>query len=813
MNGLLNDIRYAFRLLARDKIFTAAALLTLALCIGANTAVFSVLNGVVLRPLAFEDPDQLVVTTNRYPRVYEGPSQNSATDFFDRREKVPSFAAVGIFRQRDFVVGEPGSPVQVSGLEVTPSMLDVLRIRPILGRNFTEGEMEEGAEWVALVTFGYWKEVLGGDPEMIGQAIQLSGRDVTVVGVLPRDLDFARDARVWVCGQYSPKQRGAEGLHSNSFGMLARLAPGANLTAARRDLDALNEANLARIPELADLISETGYFTEVTLYADYLLRDVRAALVFLQIGVLLVLVIGCVNVANLLLSRSTGRVKELAVRFALGAGNWRVTRQLLVESMVLSVAGGFLGLIVGVWGISAVQALGADQLPRADGITLNRAVLGFTVLVSLLTGLVFGLIPAAHILRSNLRDLFQQTSRTGSQGPSGVFLRNILVVIQVALAFILVVGAGLLMRSYLVLTSVDPGFRYEAVETGKLTLSNTSYPEPEDRAVFVDRLLNRLRALPGMEAVSIAGMMPFGGEHNSSAISAEGYEVSAAQLPPVANWFWVDGTYFSTMGIPLVDGRTFGPEDTMASTPVVMIDRALAEQFWPGQDPLGRVLYDGVDEDDRKACTVVGLVDSVKVFGLDDAASRGDLYFSIRQDPQNDFYLTYKSNLAEGSIHESVRSAILDLDPELPLTDVRSLRSRIDESLNGRRTPMVLLQTFGIVALVLAGIGVYGVLCYSVSQRRREIGIRMALGASVRQIGLMVLRSGVAMVLTGLVLGALGAYGLTRFLDSLLFGVQSLDAASFIGAAFVMACIGMLACFLPALRATRTDPLLLLREE
>lgn len=813
MNGLFHDIRYALRLLARDKIFTAAALLTLALCIGANTAVFSVVNGVVLRPQSFEDPDRLVVTANRYPKVFEGPAQNSATDYFDRREKIPSFASVGIYRGHDFVVGEPGSPVQVSGLEITPSVLDVLRVQPVLGRNFTDEEMEEGAARVVLVTSGFWSEFLGGDPEMIGQDIQLSGRDFTVVGVLPPDLDFERDARVWVCGQYDLEQRSEEGLHSNSFAMLARLTPGATLASARRDLDALNEANLQRIPDSAALISETGYFTDVTLYADHLLRDVRAALIFLQIGVLLVLVIGCVNVANLLLSRSTGRVKELAVRFALGAGNWRVTRQLLVESMVLSVAGGFLGLIVGVWGISAIQALGADQLPRAEGITLNLTVFGFTVLISLLTGLVFGLIPAIHILRRNLRDLFQQTSRTSSQGPSGAVLRNFLVVIQVALAFILVVGAGLLMRSYLVLTSVDPGFRYEQIETGKLTLSSTSYPEPEDRAAFVDRLLNRLRALPGMEAVSIAGLMPFGGEHTSSVISAEGYEVSAAQLPPVANWFFVDGTYFSTMGIPLVDGRSFGPEDIMASGPVVIIDRALAEQFWPGQDPLGRTLYDGVDEEDRKAYTVVGLVDSVRVFGLDDAASRGDLYFSIRQDPQNSFHLTYISNLAEGSIHESVRSAILDLDPELPLTDVRSLKSRIDESLTGRRTPMLLLQTFGIVALILAGIGIYGVLCYSVSQRRREIGIRMALGANVRQIGLIVLRSGVSMVLMGLVLGAVGAYGLTRFLDSLLFGVQSLDAASFVGAAFVLACIGLLACFLPALRATRTDPLLLLREE
>lgn len=812
MNGLLNDIRYALRLLARDKIFTATALLTLALCIGANTAVFSVLNGVVLRPLPFAEPDRLVVTTNRYPKVYEGPSQNSTADYFDRREQVPSFASVGMFRNREFVVGEPGSPVQVDGLEITPSLLDVLRIQPVLGRGFTEDEMEEGANQVVLLTSGFWADFMGRDPAVVGTEIQLSGRDFTVVGILPPDLDFGGDARVWVCGRYTLEQRSAEGLHSNSFSMLARLTPDATVASARRDLDALNQANLQRIPDSAPLIVETGYYTQVTTYADDLLREIRGGLIFLQIGVLLVLVIGCVNVANLLLSRSTGRVKELAVRFALGAGNWRVARQLLVESLVLSIAGGFLGLVVGVWGISAIQVLGADQLPRAEGITLDLTVLGFTLLVSILTGLLFGLVPIAHILRSNLRDLFQQTSRTSSQGPSGTILRNVLVVTQVALAFILVVGAGLLMRSYLVLTSVDPGFSYEEVETGKLTLSSTSYPEPEDRAAFVDRLLIRLRTLPGMEAVSIAGMMPFGGSHTSSVLSAEGYEFTGTQLPPVANWFYVDGSYFSTMGIPLIDGRTFDPTDNLDTASVVVVDRALAAHLWPGQDPLGRTIYDGVERDDLKAYTVVGLVDSVKVFGLDDT-NRGDLYFSIRQVPEDAFCLTYKSRLSEGSIHESVRSAILELDPALPLTDVRSLKSRVDESLTGRRTPMILLQTFAVIALILAGIGVYGVLCYSVNHRRREIGIRMALGANVQQIGLMVLRSGVSMVLAGLVLGAVGAYGLTRFLDSLLFGVRSLDAVSFVGAAFIMACIGLLACFLPALRATRTDPLILLRED
>jgi predicted permease len=386
-------------------------------------------------------------------------------------------------------------------------------------------------------------------------------------------------------------------------------------------------------------------------------------------------------------------------------------------------------------------------------------------------------------------------------------------VIQVALAFVLVVGAVLLMRSFLILTSVNPGFDYREVETGRIVLSETSYPEPDDRAVFIDRLLGRLRALPGMKAVSAAAMMPFGSQHNTGSLSAEGFEISAENLPPVANWFWVDGSYFSTMGIPFIDGRSFAPTDNLDANLVAVIDRALAVHFWPGENPIGRTIYDGLDGEDTDAYTVVGVVDSVKVSNLDDNESRGDIYFSIRQAPQDDFFLTYKSNLQEGSTTESVRSVVLDLDPEIPLMDVKSLKERIDDSLSGRRTPMILLQIFGGIALVLSAIGIYGILTYSVSQRRREIGIRMAIGARVRQIGFMVLRTGLRLVFSGLVVGVAGAYALTRFVENLLFGVGTVDAIAFFGSAFLLAVIGVLACYLPALRASRVDPLTLLREE
>jgi predicted permease len=809
-------------MLWKDKAFTVTAAVTLALCIGANTALFSVVHNVLLRPLAVPDSDRIMLTSNSYPKAGADSLGNSGVpDYFDRLRDVSALEEQALLRTRSQTIDQNGSPTRVRMMQVTPSFFRLVRVSPMLGRIFTNDEGEIGQEKKAILSYALWQAGFGGDGQVIGRDVRMDGQPYTIVGVMPRDFSFIeRDTMIWVPAAFTPEERSDDSRHSNNWMNVGRLRPGATHQQAQSQVDALNAANLKRFPQYAQLLVNAGFNSPVFRLQDFLVRDVKPTLFLMWGGALFVLLIGAVNVANLVLVRSRARVKELATRLALGAGRRRVARQLVTESVLLTLISAVGGLAIGYLALQFLGTLNIQDLPRGDEIRLDGVVVAYTIAVAAVMGIALGLIPVANVVPTNLTLVLREEGRTGTSGRGARTLRRVLVVTQVAFAFVLLIGAGLLLASFRRVLAVDPGYRPEGVLTASIRLPNSRYTDDTALASFGEEALRRVRALPGVTGAATTDWVPLSGDNNDSVILAEGYQMKPGESVITPAMVRVSDGYFESMGATLVRGRFFDRRDGAAALKVIIVDEKLARRFWPDQDPIGRRMYFPTDLDHIVAVTektvfytVVGVIREMKLHDLAEGSKTvGAYYFPQPQSPSRYLAFTLKTNGDPAALTAALRNTVSQLDPELPVFDVHTMEQRVAQSLTRRRSPVMLSLSFGIVALFLSAIGIYGVLAYLVTQRTKEIGIRIALGSSAGSIFELVLREGLLLIGAGFAGGALGALALRRSLESQLFGVSAFDPAVIGAVTLLLALTAALACVVPARRATRIDPVVALAD-
>jgi predicted permease len=807
----MQDIRYALRSLRKQPIFTLVAVLTLTLGIGANTAIFSLLYQTLLRPLPYGAADRLVFVWNTYPLMGLPQASVSIPDYLDRRTQAPAVEDATLFTTRTANLAEEGRPEQLRGLAVTPSFFSTLGRQPFLGRGFTDEEARPGADKFVVLTYALWTSRFGADRGIVGRDIRVNGEPYRVVGVLPADFELpSRDVAMLMPFGFTPEQT-SDNARGNEFSMMiARLRPGATIAQVDAQMKTIVDRNMERLPARARFAQLSGFGGYAVSIRDQLVGDVRTPLLVLQAGVILVLLIACANVANLLLMRATGRGRELAIRTTLGAGRWRLIRQMLTEGVVLSVLGGIGGLALGFASVRGLVAMSAQQLPGATAATLHPAVLLFTVVLSIVTGLLFGAFPAIAVIRGNTSSYLKDDSTRGSAGKATGFTRAVLVVAETALALMLLVGAGLLLKSFARLQAVDPGFSTENVLTAQIGLPAARYPDAPARRAFWIRLIDKARSLPGVTVAGLTTNVPFNGSVSSGSYAIVGYTPGPTETAPHGRQEIVGGDYFRAMQIPLLEGRLFTDGDTADSTPVVVVDQYLVRRYFPGQSALNHQIQRGGPNSPK--LTIVGVVGTINSIDLAQPVIKERIYYPVTQAAQARMAVVLKTGVDPSTLVASLREAVLAVDPEQPIADVRTMDQWIARSLATRRAPMVLLALFGGVALVLSAIGIYGVLAFGVAQRVREFGIRQALGANRRAILSLVLTQGMRTTLIGVAIGLAGSYALSRFLQTLLFGVGQHDLSVFAGVPVLLFAVAVAACYIPARRATEIDPIEALRE-
>jgi predicted permease len=822
LDWLIRDLRVALRLLARDRAFSLTAASTLAVCIAANAALFTVVHHVLLRPLPVPDPSRILLMSNIYPKAGATDSSNSGVpDYYDRLSAVSVLEKQALFNQRSVSIGREGLPVRIQVADVTPSYFGVMGIAPVLGRAFTDDEGEVGNEKRVVLSDALWQSQFAGDPGAVGRDLRVDGQPYTIVGVMPRSFQaLDPEVMLWRPLAFTAEQRSDEQRHSNSYWNIGRLKPEATLAQAQAQVDALNAANLERFPKYKDLLTNAGFRTIVDGFHDHLVRSVKPTLYLLWGGALFVLLIGCVNVANLALVRARSRLKELATRLALGAGRWQVARQLIAESVALTLIAAGAGLLLAMLALRTLGALDLHGLPFGGEIRLDGVAVLYSLAVSLTIGTLLGLVPVAAVLPANLSVVLREAGRGSSVGRGGRILRRTLAVTQVAFTFVLVVGAGLLLASFRRVLGVDPGFVADRVLTASVMLPRSRYDDDAKRRAFTDEALRRVRALPGVQAAGATNTIPFGGNNNDSVILAEGYQMKPGESVISPSQVTVTPGYFEATGVRLAAGRFFQDSDAGGKHPVVIVDEKLARRFWPGQDPIGRRLFLPTDINNLLAITdktvfleVVGVIKDVRLHDLAEGEKAvGAYYFPMSQDTSTMITFALKTAGPPEVSTSGLRAAMASLDAELPLFDVRTLTQRTETALVARRSAAMLSLSFGLVALLLSAVGVYGVLAYLVNQRTREIGIRMALGSSPLGIFDLVLREGLLLVGLGFALGGVGTALLKQSLESQLFDVRATDPAVLAAAAAVLGTVALVACVLPARRAARIDPALALSE-
>lgn len=818
---LLRDIRYGARSLARDKAFSLTVIVTLAVCIAANSATFTIVNSVLLRPLPVPESESILLMANRYPGAGVTDSNNSAAgDYYDRLRDVSVFSEQAMFDMLGQTVEIGGTPLRIEGMIATPSLFRLLRVPPALGRAFDDEEGEIGSERKVILSHGLWQQLYAGDRTAIGRELRLSGRAHTIVGVMPAGFTFVNpEVQLWTPLAFTPEQKQAH--HNNSWFSIGRLKPGATLEQAQTQVDALNAANLERTPQLRELLINAGFHTKVLRLQDMVIGNVKNTLYLLWGGALFVLLIGALNIANLALVRLTLRRKELATRQALGARGGQIIRQFIVENVLVALAGGALGVALGAALLSGLQSFGLERLPRASEIRMDGAVVAAGLAMAAAVGLLIGCAPLAQAFRTNLSRALHDDGRGGTSSRRTNRLRQALVAAQVGFAFVLLLGAGLLFASVRQLLRVDPGFHMDGVLTLSVSAPSASYPGEKERRELMRRSLAAIRAIPGVTQAGATTSIPFGTQRSDSVIFAEGYQMKPGESAISPRQLRVTPGYFETMGIALAKGRYFSDRDDETGTPAIIVDEPLAERFWPGQDPIGRRMFQPQNPDDllrvdenTRWLTVVGVVRSVH---LDDLAGSGSpvgaYYFSYAQSPSSFFTFAVKTAGQATGVTAAVRAEMARIDPELALFDVRTMDERADLSLSSRRTAMTLAIGFGGAALFLSAIGIYGLLAYYVTQRRREIGIRMALGSTAGNIVRLVMREGLLLAVAGLVFGVAGAITLREVIATEVYGVSALDPLVIGGVALVLAMVVASASALPARRASRIDPVRAINRE
>ena len=811
LETLIQDVRYGVRVLAKNPGFTAVAVLTLALGIGANSAIFSVVNAVLLRPLAYEDPERLVLINHNY-RKLDLKATVSAPGYAYYREHARSFSAVAAFTGWSVNLTGDGEPERLQGMAVTPNIFPLLGAEAARGRALLEEEGQVGRNKVVVLSDALWQRRFGGDPNVLGRAVTLNGEPYTIVGVMPPSFQFGREfgppADFWAPITFTPQQLAPTNLTNEYLTVLASLKPGVSITQAQAELDSIARTLRDQYMPGSD---ESNWGLLATPMRELVVGNIRPALLVLLGAVALVLLIACANVANLMLARSATRQKEIAIRAALGAGRGRVMRQLLTESTLVALAGGAAGLLLAGWGVNFLVRINEDKIPRAYEIGLDWNVVAFTAGVALLTGLVFGLGPAFRAARVDLHDTLKEGGRGGSAGMRrGV--RGALVVAEVSLAVVLLVGAGLLVRSFVSLQHVSPGFRPEHVLAMQVSLPLNSYKEPQQRAAFYRQALERIGALPGVRAAGATSVLPMSGQTQSGSFNIEGRPVAPNEPRPHGDRWSVTHDYFRAMGIPLLRGRYFSERDAEDAPGVAIVDEAMARKYWPNEDPVGRRISFEGGTANPKWREVVGVVGHVKHKGLE-GESRAQYYVPHPQNPGSSMFVVAQAEGDPSVLAGPVRDAIRSIDRDLPVYSVTTMERMVADSLAERRFSMLLLGVFAAVALLLAVVGLYGVLSYTVAQRTHEIGIRMALGARAADVLRLVVGQGLWLAIAGVGLGIAFALALTRLMRGLLYGVSPADPATFAGVALVLLAVALAACLVPALRATKVDPTTALRAE
>ncbi|HEY8188637.1 MAG TPA: ABC transporter permease [Pyrinomonadaceae bacterium] len=804
MNSLWRDVRYGVRMLLRKPGFTIIALLTLALGIAATTATFTVVDAVLLRKLPVSDPGRVVVIHNQLPKINLPRTQVSAPQYVDYSRQIDAFESTAAITSRNFNLTGVNIPERLQAGRVTASFFLTLGINPIAGRFFSPEEDQVGNERVVVLSAALWKRLFNSSTAALNNPIQLNGDNYQLIGVAPAGIEeIYPQVDFWIPMAFTARELSEERRGSFSFTMLARLRQGTSIYQAQNIMSGVARNIAGSHPDEFNI--------EVRSLTDEYVSDVRKPLFVLLCSVVAVLLISCANVANLLLARACARTHEIAVRAALGAGRSRLVRQLLTESILLAVLGGALGILLASWGTKALLALAPSTLPRLNAVHLDVRVLLLSFGVSLACGVVFGLAPALIASRTSLVNSLKESERTDSAGTTRQRLRKTLVVLEVAMALVLMISAGLLIRSFGKLLEVQPGFNPRNVLTLRVSLPGTQYKSAAKVAAFYDGVLTRISALPGVLHAGVAFQTPFTPGGDNSIFSIRGRQAGANDPPPHADYAYVSSDYFKSIGLPILKGRDFQPADMrgdnyFAPNSVAIVDEELAKRFWPNGDALGG----GISwAREGPWATVVGICATAQLKDLTQE-SKGTFYLPAYFQSST---LVVRTSGDPRQLTQAIREQVLAVDQNQPVYDVKTMEERVAVTLETRRFAVLLLGIFGGLGLLLAAIGLYGVLAFTVTQRTREIGIHMALGAQGRDVLGMVIRQGMSLVVLGVALGAAGAYALTRTMQSLLFEVSATDPVTFAFVPLLLAIVGFVACYVPARRATKVDPLVALRYE
>ena len=814
MQTLWQDLRYSVRMLMKRPGFALIAVITLALGMGANTAIFSVVNAVLVRPLPYPEPDRLmtfwVTSSGEGLRKMEW-TEGLVAHFRERTQAFENIAAYD--GGSGFNLTGRGEPRRLSGTTVTHDFFRVLRQNPLHGRTFLPQEDTRGNSNVTILSYDLWRRQFGSDPAIVGQSLILNNVPTVVTGIMPAGFDFPNGTDLWVPVGLDPQD-----FNQWYIEPIGRLKPGVTMANAQREIDALWNG-IARERNYPS--SGPDFILSVTPLMQLVVGRARTPLLVLLGAVALVLLIACANVANLLLAKATARRREIAVRCCLGASPWRIVRQLLAESMLLSLIGCGVGVLLALWGVEGFKRLAATDasrieqldllavpLPRIEQVQVNLKMLVFSVAVAVLTGLLFGLAPALRASRSSLNEAMKEGGPT-SASVSSQRLNNAFVIAQVAISLVLLVGTGLLLRSFRNLLSVDPGFRPENVWVGRLDLPTNRYKNDTEVRRFYGQLLERVHLLPGIRTAGLCQRLPFFGGGDGNVFAAEGHELRPDKQAPTIWWRDVSTGYFAAMGIPILQGRPFQESDTDTSPRVAIVDEKLAHTFWPSEDPIGKRIHFAWGGD---WMTVVGVAASVKHASLDED-SRPYVYWPVSQDVRSSMYLVLRTSGAPEGLTAAVRSQLSTLDAELPLFEVTTMERAVARSLSTRRFTNLLVACFGATALMLAMIGLYGVMALNVSSRTNEFGIRLALGAQASDVVKLVMGRAVRLTLTGVVIGSLASLALMRLMRNLLFGIGATDPLTFGAAVVLLIAVALVACWAPVRRAAKVDPLMALRYE
>ena len=803
METLLKDIRYGIRSLLKRPGFTTVAVITLALGIGANSAIFSVVNAVLLRPLSYPESERIVIFDGINPAQGITLSNMSVPDFVDWQSQNQVFEQMAGFVTGGSVLTNGDETERVRGTAATADFFPLMRTNAVKGRALQAEDSQKGRDNVVVLSYGLWQRRFGGDQNVVGNKVIVAGESTTIVGVMPAGFDYPAQTELWVP---FPLEPATERRDNRYLSVITRLKPSVTLVAAQAQMDTINQ-------RLAQSYVETnsGWTVNLTILRERLVGGLRSSLLLLLGAVAFVLLIACANVANLLLARATVRQKELAVRSALGASRFRIVRQLLTESILLSAVGGGIGLLLSVWLTKLLIALSPPNSPRFDEIKPDARVFAFTLGLTVVTGLLFGLAPAVLASRVDLNERLKEGGRSGASGAGHNRIRSLMMVSEIALSFMLLVGAGLLIKSFMQLRDVSPGFNPSNVLSVRVSLPGAKYPKGEPRVQILRQTLEHLKSLPGVESASAVLSLPLGGDtfNVGRSLIREGRPATPEESSNAA-YLVATPDYFRTLQIPVVSGRPFSDQDTEQTPQVVIVNESMARRLWPGESPIGKRIT--IWRDEKFPREIVGVVGDTKPSLDTDAGPQ--MYVPYAQDANwTGMSLVIRTTGEPASLVGAVRNEIHTLDKSIPVFNVKTMNDVLAISVGPRRTPMLLLSAFAAVALLLAMIGIYGVTAYHVTQRTQEIGIRMALGAQMGDVVKLVLKGGMTLALIGIGVGLAGAFALTRLISSLLFGVKPTDVATFVVVSLCLLVTALIACYLPARRATKVDPLVALRYE